>query len=240
VAFGAASVPEALLLIPLAVAASALLGLLVGLFVVRYREIFFGMLNLALSMVFYSLLEKFYTLTKGTDGMRVPAVTWLGTAPGREQAEWLGLAAALFLALGFAWFARAYLASPLGEALSAIKTREARLEFMGLPPRRVLLTAYVISAAMAGTAGALVALTTRHVTPLMGYWTASGELVFIVILGGAGGVLGPFLGALAYELVRVYASAALADAWQLILGSVLLGVILFARRGLLGLLGRRA
>jgi len=74
----------------------------------------------------------------------------------------------------------------------------------------------------------------------MGYWTASGELVFIVILGGAGGVLGPFLGALAYELVRVYASAALADAWQLILGSVLLGVILFARRGLLGLLGRRA
>ncbi|HZH46986.1 MAG TPA: branched-chain amino acid ABC transporter permease [Roseococcus sp.] len=240
VAFGAASVPEVLLLIPLAVAASALLGLLIGLFVVRYREIFFGMLNLALSMVFYSLLEKFYTITKGTDGLRVPAVTWFGTTPGREHAEWLGLVAALLLALGFAWFARTYLASPLGEALSAIKTREARLEFMGLPPRRVLLTAYVLSAAMAGTAGALVALTTRHVTPLMGYWTASGELVFIVILGGAGGVLGPFLGALAYELVRVYASAAVADAWQLILGSVLLGVILFARRGLLGLLGRRA
>lgn len=240
VAFAAASVPEALLLIPLGLLASALLGLLVGLFVVRYREIFFGMLNLALSMVFYSLLEKFYTLTKGTDGMRVPAVTWLGTTPGREQAEWLGLGVALILALAFAAFARAYLGSPLGEALSAIKTREARLEFMGLPPKRVLLVAYVLSAAMAGTAGALVALTTRHVTPLMGYWTASGELVFIVILGGAGGVLGPFLGALAYELVRVYASAAVADAWQLILGSVLLGVILFARGGLLGLLGRRA
>ena len=240
VAFAAASVPEALLLLPLALLLSALLGLLIGLFVVRYREIFFGMLNLALSMVFYSLLEKFYTLTKGSDGIRVPAVTWLGTMSGREEAEWLGLGAALILAFGFAWLARAYLASPLGEALSAIKTREARLEFMGLPPKRVLLVAYVLSAAMAGTAGALVALTTRHVTPLMGYWTASGELVFIVILGGAGGVLGPFLGAIAYELVRVYASAAVADAWQLILGSVLLGVILFARSGLLGLLGRRA
>jgi branched-chain amino acid transport system permease protein len=240
VAFAAAQVPEALLLIPLAIAASSLLGLLIGLFVVRYREIFFGMLNLALSMVFYSLLEKFYAITHGTDGLRVPTVTWLGTSPGREEAEWLGLGAAVLLALGFAWFARRYLASPMGEALSAIKTREARLEFMGLPPRRVLLVAYVLSAAMVGTAGALVALTTRHVTPLLGYWTASGELVFIVILGGAGGVLGPFLGAIAYELVRVYASAAVADAWQLILGCVLLGVILFARGGLLSLLGKRA
>ena len=88
--------------------------------------------------------------------------------------------------------------------------------------------------------GALVAMTTRHVTPLLSYWTASGELVFIVILGGVGSALGPFLGAVAFELVRVYAAASFADAWQLILGAVLLLVILFAPGGLWGMAARAA
>lgn len=78
VAFGASAVPEALLLLPLAALFAAGLGLLVGLFVVRYREIFFGMLNLAISMVFYSVLEKFYAVTRGTDGMRIRVPTVFG------------------------------------------------------------------------------------------------------------------------------------------------------------------
>jgi branched-chain amino acid transport system permease protein len=123
----------------------------------------------------------------------------------------------------------------MGSALSALKTREARLEFMGVPARRVLLSAYVISAFMAGCGGVLIALSTRHVTPALAYWTASGELVFIAILGGAGSVFGPFLGALAYELTRTYATALVADAWQMILGTVLLLVILFAPGGLWGM-----
>ncbi len=236
VAFLAPAVPEALLLLVLAALGAGLLGLVIGLFVARYREIFFGMLNLALSMVFYSLLEKFYALTKGTDGIRVPAPSVLGLRLDGAQYEWALFAIALVLAFGFAAFARAYLASPMGEALAGIKTQETRLEFMGVPARRVLLAAYVLSAVMAGCGGAIVAMTTRHVTPLLSYWTASGELVFIAILGGAGGVLGPFLGAVAYELVRVYAAAAAADIWQLILGAVLLVVILFAPGGLWGLI----
>jgi branched-chain amino acid transport system permease protein len=146
---------------------------------------------------------------------------------------------ALALALGFALFTRRYLASPLGQALAGIKTRETRLEFMGVSARRVLLVAYVLSALMGGVGGALVALTSRHVTPALAYWTASGELVFIGILGGAGSVLGPFLGAVTYELVRLYAAANLADAWQMILGGVLLAVILFAPGGLWGILAER-
>jgi branched-chain amino acid transport system permease protein len=87
---------------------------------------------------------------------------------------------------------------------------------------------------MAGCGGAIIALTSRHVTPDLAYWTASGELVFIAILGGAGSALGPFLGATAYELVRVYAASMVAEMWQLILGAVLLAVILFFSRGLWG------
>jgi len=123
----------------------------------------------------------------------------------------------------------------MGQALAGIKTRETRLEFMGVPARRVLLAAYVLSALMGGVGGAIIAMTTRHVTPLLAYWTSSGELVFIAVLGGAGGVIGPFLGAVTFELVRIYAGAAVAEAWQMILGGVLLAVILFAPGGLWGL-----
>ncbi|HYZ33675.1 MAG TPA: branched-chain amino acid ABC transporter permease, partial [Crenalkalicoccus sp.] len=150
--------------------------------------------------------------------------------------EWAIFATALVLAFLFAGFVRLYLMSPMGQALAGIKTRETRLEFMGVPARRVLLAAYVLSALMGGVAGGLIAMTTRHVTPLLGYWTSSGELVFIAILGGAGGVLGPFLGAVTFELVRIYAGAAVAEAWQMILGAVLLLVILFAPGGLWGMI----
>jgi len=87
---------------------------------------------------------------------------------------------------------------------------------------------------MAGCGGAVMALATSQVTPALAYWTSSGELVFIAVLGGTGSVFGPFLGAMAYELTRVYAAALVADAWQMILGGMLLGVILFAPGGLYG------
>jgi branched-chain amino acid transport system permease protein len=231
--------PDAALLLPAAALTTTVVGLIIGLFVSRYREIFFGMLNLALSMVFYSMLEKFYHYTKGTDGIRVPPLTVAGLELDRTAHEWTIFGIALALALGFGALARVYLASPMGQALTAIKTRETRLDFMGVSARNVLLAAYVLSAMMAGCAGALIAMATRHVTPLLSYWTASGELVFIAILGGAGGVLGPFLGAITYELVRVYAAATVADMWQMILGAVLLLVILFARGGIWGLLALR-
>lgn len=236
VAFVAPQMREALLLLPLAALISASAGLVIGLFVMRYREIFFGMLNLALSMVFYSLLEKLYTITHGTDGIRLPIPTFLGAELTGASYDWAVFTLALVLAAGFAIFVRIYLAAPLGQALAGVKTREARLEFMGVPARYVLLSAYVLSALMAGCGGSLIALTSRHVTPALAYWTASGELVFIAILGGAGSVLGAFLGAVVYELTRVYAAANLADAWQLILGAVLLLVILFAPGGLVGMI----
>jgi branched-chain amino acid transport system permease protein len=238
VAFLAPRINDAALLLALAAAGAGLVGLLVGLFVTRYRQIFFGMLNLAMSMVFYSLLEKLYALTKGSDGIRVEVMPIAGQALDRVTYEWTIFGIALALAFALAALLRLYLASPMGEALAGIKTRETRLEFMGVPARGILLAAYVLSAVVGGLGGALIALTSRHVTPLLAYWTSSGELVFIAILGGAGGVLGPFFGAAAYELVRVYAAASFADAWQMTLGAVLLLVILFAPGGLWGMAAR--
>ena len=238
VAFLAPRFGDAMILLPLAAVGAGALGLVIGLFVTRYRQIFFGMLNLAMSMVFYSLLEKLYAITKGSDGIRVEIMPVAGQALDRITYEWTIFGIALGLAFVLGLLLRLYLASPMGEALAGIKTRETRLEFMGVPARGVLLSAYVMSAVVGGIGGALIAMTSRHVTPLLAYWTSSGELVFIAILGGAGGVLGPFLGAAGYELVRVYAAASFADAWQMILGAVLLLVILFAPGGLWGMAAR--
>lgn len=238
VAFFAPRAGDGLIIIAVAALGAGLLGLAVGLFVTRYRQIFFGMLNLAMCMVFYSLLEKLYHITHGTDGIRVEIMPIAGQALDRVAYEWTVFGVALGLAFALGLLIRLYLASPMGEALAGIKTRETRLEFMGVPARGVLLAAYVASAMLGGIGGAIIAMTSRHVTPLLSYWTASGELVFIAILGGAGGVLGPFLGAAAYELVRVYAAASFADAWQMILGAVLLLVILFAPGGLWGMAAR--
>jgi ABC-type branched-subunit amino acid transport system permease subunit len=128
-----------------------------------------------------------------------------------------------------------YFASPLGQALGAIKANETRLEYLGASPRAVLLAAYVISAMLAGLGGTILAITQGVVTPEFGYWVRSGEFVFIAILGGAGHVMGAFAGAVVYEIVRMYAAAYAADVWQLVLGTFLLLIILFASRGLVGL-----
>jgi ABC-type branched-subunit amino acid transport system permease subunit len=218
----------------LGVAASLVVGLLVGLFVVRYRYIFFGMLNLAFSMIFYSILEKFYFVTGGTDGLQVARPLVLGIELERDGFETLLFYGSLVLCMFVAWGVHRFLNSPIGHMMKAIKTNETRLEYLGISGRRTLLTGYVLSAGLCGLGGVLMAVAQGIVTPEYAWWIRSGELVFIAILGGADSVVGAFVGALIYEVVRTYAAAFAADFWQMILGFFLLGIILYASRGLVG------
>lgn len=223
------------LLLATGVGCSLVFGLVVGAFVVRYRYIFFAMLNLAFSMVLYSILEKFFYVTGGSDGLRLPRPLFFGQALDREAFEFVFFYLVFGVAILLAWLVQRYFASPLGEALGALKTNETRLEYLGVSPRAILLVGYVISAVLAGVGGTLLAIIQGVVTPEFGYWVRSGEFVFIAILGGSGHVLGAFAGALVYELVRLYAAVYAADVWQMILGVFLLVIILFASRGLVGL-----
>jgi ABC-type branched-subunit amino acid transport system permease subunit len=220
--------------------AGGLLGLIVGLFVVRYREIFFGMLNLAFSMVLWSLLEKLFHITNGADGIRVPRPTLAGMSFTPDQFSYVLLYLSFAIAVAALFAVQRYLESPLGSTLRAIKSNETRLEYLGVSARRVLLAGYVTSAVLAGLGGSLVAVIQQIATPEFAYWTKSGEFVFIAILGGIGHALGAFAGAAVFELVRFYASAQLADAWQMILGGVLIAIILLAPAGLIGIARRRS
>jgi ABC-type branched-subunit amino acid transport system permease subunit len=230
---------DILLYLLLGAISSTVFGLIVGSFVVRYREIFFGMLNLAFSMVLWSLLEKMFHYTNGADGIRVARPALLGVAFTPESFQYVILYVSLLIAIAAFIGVQRYLDSPLGHMLRAIKSNETRLEYLGTSARHVLLVGYVFSAFLGGIGGALVAMIEQIATPEFGFWTKSGEFVFIAILGGGAHAFGAFAGAAMFEAVRFYAAAHLADAWQLILGVVLIVIILYAPSGLIGLRQRK-
>lgn len=230
---------DALLLIGFGTAVAAAAGALIGVFMVRYRGIFFGMLNLAFSMVLFSVLGKFGGVTGGTDGLRFDRPTFAGVVLEREGFETALLALALALAVLAGLAVMRYFRSVNGQALAAIKTNETRLEYLGISAKRVFWGGYVLSAALCGLGGSVFALTQGLVTPEMGYWVRSGEIVFIAILGGSGHALGAFIGAFVFEFVKLYAAALLTGAWQLALGLVLIVMVFVAPGGIFGLVERR-
>lgn len=230
---------DALLLIGLSAVLAALAGAVIGLFIVRYRGIFFGMLNLALSMVLFSVLGKFGAVTGGTDGLRFDRPTLGFVHLEREGFETALLVLALAMAIVAGWLVQRYFASISGQALAAIKTNETRLEYLGISARRVFWGGYVLAATLCGLGGSLFALAQGLVTPEMGYWVRSGELVFIAILGGSGHALGAFIGAFVFEFMKLYAAALLTGAWQLVMGLVLLAMVFLAPKGVFGMIERR-
>ena len=229
---------DGLLLMLIGALAGMVSGAIAGLFMVRYRGIFFGMLNLALSMVLFAVLGKFYNLTGGTDGLRMERPPFLGKALERAAFETWLLVISTVLVVGACWLLRRFYASPTGQALMAIKSNEVRLEYLGISARRVFLTGYIASATLCGFSGGMFALIQVLVTPEMGYWIRSGEYVFIAVLGGTLNPVGAFLGAIAFEFLKLFAAATLTGAWQLVIGTVLLILIFVAPAGLVALIAR--
>ena len=225
-------------LLILSVLGGALVGAVAGAFLVRYRAIFFAMLNLAVSMVFYALCAKLYGVTGGTDGMPVPVPAVFGIVLGEPafKSVLFYLSLGLMVLVGLA--VQRYLNSPLGHALSAVHTNEIRLEYLGIPVWAVLLIAYVVSAALAGLGGAIAGFAIGRVVPDFVFWTASGHLVLIAVLGGIGGVPGAFIGALFLELLHS-AAVTVTDSWNLIVGATLIIVIMFMPQGIYGLFARK-
>lgn len=230
-----AGLHDALLLTALGVVAAAAVAALVGLLVARYRGIFFGMLNLALSMVVYAILLKAYALTGGTDGIGIRTPGFLGFTPGRDALAVTHYYYALALVLPAFYLVHRVWASPLGFVLRAIRDNEVRVEYMGTSVRRAIYVAYVLSGALAGLGGVLTAFRVGHIVPELAYWTTSGEFVFVAVFGGPASIGGPLVGSIAYEFLKSYAGKYAWDTWQMVLGLMLLLVILFLPGGLVSL-----
>jgi ABC-type branched-subunit amino acid transport system permease subunit len=226
------AVHEAVVLVGLGLIVTTALACILGLFIARYRGIFFGMLSTAFTMIAYSLLVKLRWLSGGTDGIAVHATTFAGFETSGDTVRLIEYYFVLVLAAGAVFGAYRVAASPLGYLMRAISDNEVRVEFMGASVRRAIYGTYVLSGALAGLGGALTAVIIGHISPDMAYWTISGEFVFVALFGGIGSVFAPMFGSVVFEFVRNYAFKISPYTWQILLGGVLLIIILYAPGGL--------
>ena len=210
----------------------------IGLFCVRYVGIFFGMLTLAFGMLFYSFLFKFYHLTGGDSGMRVPRMNVLGL----ELAQYNKIE---FLAGPFYYYCLVLLIiaavvmwrivhSPFGLHLKAARDNPRKAEYLGVHVHRFRLAAFVISAAYGAAGGAILGFRIGLADPELVYWTQSGQLVFMAVLGGFSNFFGPIIGAFAFTLLQDQLQS-LTQYWRFILGAVLAAIVIGFPEGLAGI-----
>jgi branched-chain amino acid transport system permease protein len=231
-------ISEGLLLLALGLVAAVVLAMVLGLLLTRYREIFFAMLSLAFSMILYGVLVKSQELGS-TDGFNVNNWTLLGQEiKGGDEATLTIYVLTVVCAGVITFLLHRYVHSGVGQTCEAVRENEVRVEYLGLSPRWIHYANYVVAAGVSALGGGLTALAAGHVDPEMAYWTTSGEFVFIALLGGTGHVFAPFLAAVVFSLVRTYAIELLPNAWQMILGFTLLGIIVFLPKGLWSLFRR--
>src|SRR5262245_52466838 len=224
------------------IVSSALIAALFGLVCVRYTRIFFGILTLALSQVLWSLAFKFFWVTGGSDGLRVPTPTLLAGAVRMETgaaADKLGFLSHRYyyyvlvvfaVAVGVMWV---IVHSPFGKALQAIRDNETRAEFVGVQVWHYRWVAFVISGIYTGLAGALWVVLNGLTTPDILHWTFSGRIVFFTVLGGFQTFFGPIIGAVIYNYLETYAVGHTVY-WQMVLGIVLVVLVLALPAGIVG------
>ena len=218
-----------------AISASALVAAAIGAVSIRTSGIYFIMITLAFTQMLYYLgisLAEF----GGDDGMRLKAKSDFGALVDlQDPVQFYYLALGVMLA--FVILIHRIVNSRFGLALRAAKSNEARSRAIGFSPYPVRLAAFVIAGAMGGVAGALYANHTNYITPGLMSWHQSGELMFMVILGGMATSAGPVLGTFAL-LVLEEILKSWTQYWQVVLGPLLVLSVIFFKRGLAGLFGK--
>lgn len=223
---------NALVVWPLAVVTAALFACLIGSLSLRTSGMHFIMITLAFAQMLYYFavgLEKY----GGDDGLSLYSRNHL---PGLDLSNdfQFYFVCLFFLAL-FLVLADRLVKSRFGLVLRGAASSGRRIQALGLAGNRYKLVCFIIGGAGAGLAGALLANQTEYVSPGMLHWTLSGELMVMVLLGGLGSLFGPVLGATAFLLLEE-TLAMYTEHWMVYLGPILIVVVLFAKRGLFGVL----
>jgi branched-chain amino acid transport system permease protein len=220
----------------LAAIAAAIVGLISGWFLLRYSGLTLLMLTLATAVLIQEFGNYRADITGGYDG--VPGME-IWPLLGRFKNDLFGHNYYIYTALVLfvAFFAvRRIVYSPFGQALVGIRENVRRMHAIGSPVHWRLVTVYTIAAGIAGMAGALFAQSTAYTTLGVFDFDNSAKVMVILILGGTGRLYGPFFGAAIYMILEDEFSKAFPEYWQFGIGLVLVLAVLFARRGLLGLL----
>jgi branched-chain amino acid transport system permease protein len=236
---------------PVALAASAVFALVIGALSLRTRGVYFIMITLAFAqMAYYGIagLARY----GGDDGLTIYKRSQF-FAPidlsNKVQFYYLCLA----LLYGSIYLVWRLVNSRFGMVIQGSRSNDLRMRAIGFPTYRYRLVCFVIAGTLCGLSGALIANHTDFVSPAMMYWTRSGDLIIMVVLGGMGSVVGPVIGAVALLVLEEALpsvitfvlhpfmgekAAGYGEFWQIVLGPLLLLVVLFARGGIDGLLAK--
>ncbi len=225
---------QALVAWPLAMAVSASAAALVAFVALRTRGVYFIMITLAFAQMFYYLMVSLRAYG-GDDGLPMPQRSLLPGVDLKDDVSfYLCVLACFALCMGGL---QRLLNSPFGLLLQGVRENEGRMRALGAPIFSLQASAFILAGAQAGLAGALLANLNGLVSPQMLHWSQSGQLMVMVILGGAGALWGGPLGAAVFLLLEELLSAYTLH-WQMALGALLLAVVMLAPQGLAGLAGR--
>jgi branched-chain amino acid transport system permease protein len=221
----------------LALAAGILLAAagaaLIGFFCVRTSGIPFLMLTLAFSQLVFSIALKWRDVTGGTDGMAI------AEKPGFFGFDLGNSLPMYFMTLGFLlasyWALRRLLNAPLGHVFVGIRENEPRMLAIGYRTRAYKLLSFTIAGAFAGLSGGLYAIFNSFISPDAIYWTASGDILIMTMLGGAGTLIGPAIGAGIFLLMKNVVSS-YSEHWLAIIGAIFICCVLFFPGGIWGTL----
>ena len=225
--------PVNALLLP--AAAAALAALVIGYFSIRVSGVYFIMLTLAFSQMFYAVTFQVAWLGAEDGIVGVPRPRISGLDLGQAMAFHLYLVVLAALVALFLW---RVVRSPFGHVLRGIHENEARMQAVGYAVARYKLAAFVIAGTVAGVAGALYSQLVGSITPDAFLWTTSGEALLMVIIGGTGTLGGSLLGAAAFILLQSLVSS-YTERWMLLLGMTFIVFVLFAPGGIVGTLRGR-
>src|SRR6185437_6838884 len=220
---------------PVALLASALFALVIGALSLRTRGVYFIMITLAFAQMAYYIASGMARYG-GDDGLTIYKRSDFGgliNLSDRTQFYYVCLACLL----GGIYLVWRIVNSRFGLVVQGVRSNEQRMQAIGFHANRYRLVCFVISGMMCGLAGALLANNTDFISPAVMYWTRSGDLMVMVILGGMGSLFGPVIGAIVYLVLEEFLSQ-LTEYWAMIMGPLLLLVVLFGRGGIMGLLGR--
>jgi branched-chain amino acid transport system permease protein len=220
---------------PVALLSSALFALVIGALSLRTRGVYFIMITLAFAQMAYYVASSL-SRYGGDDGLTIYKRSTFGgviNLSNRVQFYYL----CLFCLLGGVFLVWRIVNSRFGIVVQGLRANEQRMQAIGFPATRYQLVCFVISGTMCGLAGALLANNTDFISPAVMYWTRSGDLMVMVILGGMGSLFGPVVGAIVYLLLEEFLSQ-VTEYWAMIMGPLLLMIVLFGRGGIMGLIGR--
>lgn len=219
--------------------ATAVIALPIAWLCTRTTGVSFAMLTLAFAQLLYAIAYKWQSVTGGSDGLAgVPRTA------GPLGMDWFTSRLGFYYmvagcAVGAFLLCRAFVRSPVGTALLAIRENERKASALGYNPRAYKIVVFVVAAFFGGLAGSLYAPFAGFTSPDLFFWLLSGQVLVMVIIGGAGTLAGPIVGAAFFYLLEHYLSA-ITNSWALVLGVIFIVFVLFVPEGIWGFVRRRA